>query len=338
MKSLKSLFVLAGSIVVLLVGIAVFNYQVDPQCYYGCAEIETSRKTLNTYYQVGQRILAFPKTEVVILGSSRGENTPPLWVESVSGMKTLNLSASGAELGTKLAFLKIAEEKTSLRKVIWLADYFELISENADAKIKNTPALRKYLKGVVSTDSYSQRLRDLQGLIDHNTLEASIHFLSNKQQTVVTQGAGSDIDYQLCASPQFVGKETPESLKKEVDLLYQSYTAAVIKPEQNSESWDAFVHEVTSLAKKDIEVIVVITPYHPEFLRKLKVEHKDIYERHQKWISKLNDLRSQRVQVLDFFEGLPKDDGSPAYWNDGVHFTCRSSILMLEKTVQSWKP
>ncbi|WP_374079879.1 hypothetical protein [Bdellovibrio bacteriovorus] len=336
MNSLKSLFILAGSIVVLLLGIAAFNYQIDPQCYYGCKEIDPNRATLNTYYQVAQRILAFPKTEVVILGSSRGENTPPLWIEEKTGLKTLNLSASGAELGTKLAFLTIAKENTQLKKVIWLADYFELISENADAKIKNTPALRKYLEGVVVDGEFRQKLHDIQGLIDHNTLEASIYFLNNKDKTKLTQGAGSDIDYRFCESSEFKGKETTESLKKEVDLLYQSYTSAVIKPLQNKKAWNNFANELASVAQKGVDVYVVITPYHPEFLRRLKAEHKDIYENHLKWIENIQGLASQGIKVLNYFDGISHTDESPTYWNDGVHFTCRSSMLMLEDLVKSW--
>lgn len=337
MSALKSLFVLAASIVVLLGGIAAFNYQVDPQCYYGCAEVDPHRRTLNTYYQVAQRILAFPETQIVILGSSRGETTPPLWIEQETSKKTLNLSASGAELATKLAFLKIAEENTKLSKVLWLADYFELISENADAKIKNTPALRKYLKSVGPESGIKQRVRDLQGLIDHNTFEASLHFLGDKSATRITQGAGSDINYAACKEASFGGKETPESLRKEVDLLYQSYTARVIKPSQNPQAWDEFAAAMTALVKKNIEVVVLVTPYHPEFLRRLKLEHKDIYEQHQNWIAKVQGLAAHGVRVLNAFEGIPRDDGSPSFWNDGVHFTCRSSILMLENTVRSWK-
>ncbi|WP_415062030.1 hypothetical protein [Bdellovibrio sp.] len=330
MNAIKALGILTGSILVFMAAIAGFNFVVDSQCYYRCETIDPQRRTLNSYYRVAQRIHAFPETEVVILGSSRGETTPPLWIESATGMKTLNLSAAGSELSSKLTFLKIAQENTKLRKVIWFADYFELISETTDAKLKNTPALRRYVGEESSALSFRQWLRELQSLIDHNTLEASLYFLNNAEETQLNQGAGSTIDYKLCESSEFKGKETPESLAKEVELLYQNYAARVLPPSQSLKAQEQFIQEMSTLAAKGIEVIVVITPYHPTFLKRLKAEHADIYQRHLDWISKIETLSSRGVRVLNYFAGLPGDDGSPALWDDGVHFTCRGSMAMLK--------
>lgn len=330
MTAKTALFFLAGSIGAVLLAIGGFNYGVDPECYYRCEDVDASRKTLNTYYRVAQKLQAFPDTEIVILGSSRGETTPPLWMQSVSGVRTLNLSAAGSELSTKLTFIKIAEEKTRLRKVIWFADYFELIGETVDAKLTNTPALRKYLKGQIAAKGFQQRLKDLQSLIDHNTLEASLYFLNNQKETEINQGSGSEIDYESCLSPQFKGKETPESLQKEVALLYQNYVSRVLPPLQSQRSLEVFKSEMIALAQKKIEVVVVIPPYHPEFLRRLKIEHKDIFDRHQSWILEVLGLASKGIQVRNYFDGIPGDDGSPGYWNDGVHFTCRGAIQMLK--------
>lgn len=337
MKPSTGLIIFAGLFVTLLGGIGIFNYVVDPQCYYGCNTIDPQRRTLNTYYQVAQRIVAHPEAEAVILGSSRGENTPPLWVESVTGLKTLNLSASGAELATKLTFVKIAEENTKIKKVIWLADYFELITENADAKIKNTPVLRKYLKGdVVSEKGLRQSVHDVLGLIDHNLLEASLYFLKNKDATAITQGAGSHIDYSACESASYPGKETEESLKKEVDLLYQSYSTRVLVPPQSEKAWEEFKGEMQRLAAKNIEVNIVVTPYHPAFLRRLQKEHPKMYQAHYQWISKLQGLSGQGIKVFNYFDGMSGTEETPSYWNDGVHFTCRYSMMLLKEVIHNW--
>ncbi|QDK37830.1 hypothetical protein [Bdellovibrio sp. NC01] len=106
----------AALAIVFLCGIAVFNYSVDPLCYY-CKEISTNRSTLNRYYQVAQMIEMNPDTEQVILGSSRGETTSPLWVQKQSNLKTLNLSAAGSEFITKKAFIDLALEKTKIREL-----------------------------------------------------------------------------------------------------------------------------------------------------------------------------------------------------------------------------
>lgn len=334
MSAKNSIITLLICILVLLGGIAVFNFSVDPQCYYSCSEVDTNKRTLNTYYQAAQRLLAYPSTQVIILGSSRGETTPPLWVEKTTGLPTLNLSVSGAELATKIAFLKIAQEKTQLRKVIWLADYFELIQRNADAKIKNTPALKKYLKTAgTSSAEVQDSLALIQSLVDHNTLEASLHFLKARKGISLTKGPGSDISDEHCKSAEFKGKETPESLKKEVDLIYESYVSGVINASQDESAWLEFQKTVRSVAEQGIEVQVVVAPYHPQFLMRLKQEYPEIYTRHLVWLQRIHSLRADKVTVSDYFLGFPWADESPVFWNDGVHFTCKSAILMLEASL-----
>lgn len=337
MSSKKAIISLAIFSVLLLVATMAFNFFVDPQCYYQCGTVDLKSKTVNTYYKVAQTIIAQPDAQVIILGSSRGENTSPLWVQNMSGLKTLNLSVSGADLKSKLAFLNIALEKTKVEKVIWLADYFELITKNSDAKIKNTPALRKYLKSDSRERSFSVVLNDLQGLLNHNTTEASMFFLNHQEQTVITQGAGSDIDYQNCDSDEFAGKETPESLKMEVDILYQNYSRGVLAPLQDDQEWESFKSMVAMLEARGVQLVVVIPPYHPDFSERLQAEHPELFQKHLEWVNRLSDLSSSKTNVLNYFKGIPSTQGTPAYWNDGVHFTCKSSSLMLRDLVSAWK-
>ena len=337
MNSLKALVVLFVSAVMLLLAIMIFNYTVDPQCYYRCDTVNLKNKTLNSYYKVAQTVVAQPDTEVVILGSSRGENTSPLFVQDLSGLKTINLSVSGAELTSKLAFLNLALEHTKLKKVIWLADYFEFITENRDIKISNTPALRKYVKSHFDSKGLGTYLSDLQGLINHNTLEASIYFLNHQSETVITQGAGVEIDYKKCDADSFAGKETVESLRNQIDIFYQNYTGSVLRPKQNENEWQAFEQELSDLSKKGIEVAVVIPPYHAEFIKRLKIEYPDLYQRHLAWVTRLKSLAGEYVKVVNYFDGIPGGVESPAYWNDGVHFTCKGSNAMLQSVVSAWK-
>ncbi|KYG69915.1 hypothetical protein AZI85_16100 [Bdellovibrio bacteriovorus] len=333
MTSKNSIILFGLFSVLLLVLVGAINYSLDPQCYYRCETVEPSKKTLNTYYQAAQRVLAFPETELIILGSSRGETTPPLWIEKETGLKTLNLSVSGAELITKLTLLKIAEENAKLKKVIWLADYFDLIGESTDSKIKNTPALRKYFLSKTTEEGVQQKIKYLQSLIDHNTLEASLHFIGNREATTISKGAGSELRITDCESEDFKGKESAESLRKEVDLLYQNYAHGVLKPLQNPDSLKIFSDEMKRLRLHDVDVIILITPYHPEFLTRLKNEYPDIFEKHQKWIKALKSLETDGIKVVDSFQGMDEDDGSPKYWNDGVHFTCHYSIKMLSESL-----
>lgn len=333
MSSKDALKSLAVFVVLLLGGVMAFNYYMDSQCYYRCSTISVENRTLNRYYKVAQTIVAQPDAQLIILGSSRGETTPPLWIQSLTGLKTLNLSASGSELTSKLAFLNIALENAKIQRVIWLADYFELITQNRDIKIKNTPALRKYLNDNGETKSWSVVASDIQGLLNHNTTEASIHFLNHHAETVITQGEGSDIDYAHCESLEFKGKETPESLKKEIDMIYQSYSHDVLVPPQDEHEWSTFKKMVANLESRGIDLKIVIPPYHPEFAARLKSERPDIYERHLKWIQQLKGLKSHKTDVVDYFSGVPSSDATPVYWNDGIHFTCKSAMIMLKNVI-----
>ena len=312
--------------------VAGFNYVLDPFCYY-CQDFNLQKVTLNRYYLMAQTILAHPETEQIILGSSRGETTSPLWVQDLSKMKTLNLSVAGAEVITKKALTAIALEKTQLKRVIWLADYFELITADADIKIRNTRAFKKYASDFLAPEDLQARLHELQQLIDHTTLEASLAALHHKSAAKPGQGEGSQIDYSACAQPGFPGKETPQSLVQKVDLFYQEYVEGPIKPAQDPQAWEHFAGLVKNLQKRNVALLIVIPPYHPTFVKRLKEEYPRIYQAHLKWIDQLQSLQGPGVQVINDFAGIPDDDGSPTYWNDGVHFTCKGVIQILQKVL-----
>lgn len=93
--------------------------------------------------------------------------------------------------------------------------------------------------------------------------------------------------------------------------------------------------EMKRVREKGVEITVLITPYHPDFLTRLKSERADIYDRHRAWIAKFEELNSSGIQIVNYFDEVPRDDGSSRFWNDGVHFTCHSSILMLKSVLKS---
>ena len=137
MKEHKYIFIFFAISALILIGVSTFNFIVDPMCYYRCEGIDPLRKTVNTYYHVGQIIKSHPETELVMIGSSRGETTSAIWLEKVTGLKALNLSVGGTELQAKIAFLNMALKFDSIRRVIWQADFFELIPEILDIKMKS---------------------------------------------------------------------------------------------------------------------------------------------------------------------------------------------------------
>lgn len=335
MKPQKALFLLALFTLLILGANASFNYWLDAKCYYHCTVIDKERPANNSYYQVAQRILTYPETEVILLASSRGETTLPVWIEQMLHQKTLNLAVAGAEINTKKAFLKMAIENTAVTKVIWFADYFEWIDESRDEKLHSTIALRKYIDNFPNEKS-TNWISTLPSLIDYKTTSASIDFFKHRPLTQQTQGGREDVTLQQCLDENYPGKESAEGLKTKINILYQNYMDKVLKPPQNQMHFAEFKELVASLKQKNIQLLVVIIPYHPLFLKRLKSEHPELHESHKKWASQMQSLSGHGIKVIDNYEGFPGDDGSPKYWNDGVHFTCQSTIIMLQEVLKSW--
>lgn len=332
-RALKAIFAAATLCFGILVAVAVFNFRVDPMCFYRCKDIDLDKRTVNHFYQVAQKILAHPETELVIVGSSRGQTTSPLWIQEKTGLKTLNLSIGAAELTAKLAFLNIALEHAQIKKVLWYADFFELMPETADAKIRSTPALRAYLESDLGKSNGLSVINDGLKLIDHNTLEASYYSLKNAAQYSLDQGSASQVDFHYCMGDQYRGERSRQQLEKENGITYDTYTRKVLKYEQSPEAWNSFIRKLEFLSAKNINVLIVVPPYNPDFSKRLVNQYPEIYASHRKWIEKLRALKIRGVNVVDYFEGIPHDDGSPRYWNDGVHFTCRGVAEMLDQSL-----
>lgn len=337
MSAIKSIWLAALGALILALLIAGFNYAVDPLCFY-CEKIELTKSTLNHHYQVAQLVLKHPETEQIILGSSRGETTSPLWLQEKTGLKTLNLSVAAAGIATKNAFIRMSLDKLHLKQVIWYADYFELTDSHGDSNIQNTKALRDY-SGVKDSTSPQElliaKLHEMQALIDHNTIEASLAALKHPPDSSLDLGAGSEINFQSCQSPSFQGKETPESLVHEINLLYDSYSHGVLSKAQDANSWSVFYDLIKILKEHQIRLKIIVIPYNPIFMDRLKVEFPAIYQAHLEWIQKLHQIEGPNIEVVSFLEGIPGDDRSPKYWNDGVHFTCKGAIEMLNKALES---
>lgn len=312
----------------LLASVAGFVYAVDPLCYYRCEQIDLRQSTQNVYYQGAQIAKAHGDAEVLILGSSRGQTTSPLWFQEVTGQKTLNLSLGGADLLLKLVLARISEDSGApIKKIIWMADYFEFIPQNTDAKVLNTKAFAPYLPE--SQHGSGNILSFLQRLIDHKSFEASIANLKKRDFNISDQGAGSGIDYKACLAEDFKGSTAADVLGKEVDLLFESYKSSIFKYPQSESYWDYFVRQLGQWSEEGVEVEIVIAPYHPQFMKRMQNEIPEIYKAQADWISRLESLNIPKVKVKNFINGIPGGDASPRYWDDGVHYSCRGAMHMI---------
>lgn len=325
MKASQGLFFLVIFILLLGGGVMGFNYVVDAQCYYNCNAVDIYRYSTNSYYRVAQDIKKNPDAEIVIVGSSRGSTTSPLWIGELTGKKALNLSVAGSEVFARSAFLEMALQETKVKTVLWYSDFFEILGGLQDDKITKSPALYRFIH---PDAKMSIGLSDLKTLIDRNTIEASFHALKPGSGAPIQDG--SDIDYKVCAAEGYPGGVSDLHLQREIDLLYESYSHGIFSRELRSEAWNLFVKTIKHLDEKKVATIVVIPPYHPRFREKLKKEQPLVWERHLKWIESLKNLPFSHLKIVDYFEGYPGETATAKHWDDGVHFNCHSAIRMTE--------
>lgn len=315
--------------------VALFNLRVNPLCFFRCEVISKETQSVNTYYQNAQRILHYPDSELIVLGSSRGESMPLAWVSEYSGLKALNLSVGGTEIQAKAAFLSLARKHLKLKKVIWIADYFELIAETASDKIRYTPALRA-LAPDLGELSHGDFLKKLTLLIDHNTLEASFSLLKKRSKGFAPpdRGTSADKGESQCLAEIAKSKLTAYGLTKEIGIIFDGYAHRILQPLQEEKYLQRLRQVAESTAAEKIEFLLLVPGYHPAFWSRLKKEFPDIAARHELWLKRLKSFEKPGVRVLDFFTGAPGDDGSPKFWTDGVHFNCYAAFQMLRQDLR----
>jgi len=319
------IFLLTGA--ALIVAMAALNYRTDPLCFFRCEKTEVDRKNLNSYYQNLQRVLKFPESELVVLGSSRGESLPLGELERSHRMKALNLSVGGADIHAKLAFLAFARQNLKLRRVIWLADYFELIDASMGDKMKFTPPLRALADLPFSWRTETEKV---SALLDHTTLEATFALLRGKKTMLPTErGPNESMRQSDCTGQIEKSPLTEARLLKEVGMIYDGYANRILVPKQNPDSLKRLREALSDLVNNKIEVIVVVPPYHPEFTRRLGAEHPEIMARHRAWVLDLKNLANVRIEVRDFFSSDAYSARPASHWTDGVHFNCSAAAEML---------
>jgi|GEM_PF-6384893 len=331
MTPLKAIFIFGILAAALISVVGGLSYEVDAMCFYHCSSVSLERRSLNNYYQSAQRILSHPEAEQIIVGSSRGQTMPTHYFDEHFGLKTLNLSVEGAELVTKAALIIMALQKAPIKRVIWLADYFELIPSGLNSKLINCPALMAKVPDEMKSLINKQRTNLIESLLDHNNFEATITYLNKKPPIGDDWGSGSGLDAKECANAGYHGGVTEAVLEKKVDIMYENYTQEILRPPQSEAAEELFKKEMSELVAKGLEVAVVIAPYQPRFMRQLKAEFPDIYNKHEQWAHRLEALTGPHLQVINGWNGIPNGDSTPRSWNDGVHYTCQSAIALINQ-------
>lgn len=327
-KAILTFGIFAAALIGLVAGL---SFQVDAMCFYRCADLSLKKPSLNNYYQTAQRVLSNPDAQLIIMGSSRGQTMPIQYLTQHFGLKSLNLSVEGAELVTKSVLLKLALKTASVRRVIWLADYFDMIPSGINSKLIDCPALMALVPDEMKSLIHKQRIGIVESLLDHNNFEATIAYLKKTPPIGTDLGSGSGLDPASCVSREYKGNVTPAVLEKKVDIMYENYTQEILLPPLSTAAEELFRTEIAGLVSRGIEVDIIIAPYHPRFMQQLKRDFPAIFKRHEEWAQRLVAMAGPHLQVINGWVGIPGDEASPRSWNDGVHYTCNSAIALINQ-------
>lgn len=333
----QALFVLFAVIFLGIIGIGFFNYYVDAQCTFSCQSLNIERDSLNPFFQKAKQITRAQNLETLIVGSSRGESTSPLWYSDAGFGSTLNVSVAGSEALAKATMIDLALESGSLKRVIWLADDFDLPGQVVDAKIENLKALEKFFPKKFlhqQKSEWQKSLSHLQYLIDHKSFEAALKFLTQKDKvrSLVLKKVGEEFSLESCESGGSSSEKEEQLLEKNIQLIFQNYVKGPLRYQTPEENWNWFRLKLEEWNQKGIKIYLVMNPFHYQFLSRLKRDYADLFERHQNWSQRMRDLQGPQVKVISVDELESKDSPQNSlYWSDGVHYTCRIATKIFRK-------
>lgn len=112
-------------------------------------------------------------------------------------------------------------------------------------------------------------------------------------------------------------------------MIYDGYAGRILVPEQNARSYAKMRGMARTLAARGIDLLIVIPPHHPEFMRRLKAEQPQIFASHETWVKQLAGLAGPHTETRDFFSDNRFSPEPARYWTDGVHFNCAAAAEML---------
>lgn len=331
-KSIISFLCLSGLMLLLF---AAFNYHNDPFCFFKCENFSAQSSTANYYLYPAQYVLKNPDAEVIILGSSRGENVPEKWIDEKTGLKTINLSTPGADVVLKTTLLNFAKAHLkNLKLVIWQVDYFELTRQTTSEKVLYAEPYFKYQP--FRSNQISYQFKKMKALIDHKTFEAILKYKKGTKPDIAFKLFKSTDSYEKCLNFSFE-KADHEALKANEEVFKKHLIKSLqgldkrFMPRQDAQYVDIFKREIKKLEEANIPVVILALPYHKIFWERFKRDNSQFIPQYEEWLQMIENLKSEKVQFSNYNWDFPEDNQSEFYWDDANHLQCNFYIYALEK-------
>lgn len=266
--------------------------------------------------------------DTIILGSSTSEAFTVAEVNHYFNAKSFHASiGGGSAIARHMLFLKAFEHFKPLKRVIYVADFFEFNKLSTPEQLSFNQDLRSNLpeKLLLSRFDY------FKYLFSHQLLESSFLVLGRKNKGYVSpiKKDGTTSISMVMSTVEtenaINAKIKNENLKKiieEIDENYFSYSNVVLAgfDELNPNVKELYQDMIKRCLENNIELIVIMSPYQQRFKTKLLGNEK-IQKRYIEWQNYLNHLSQEYhftlYNPLNLNIATDPDSG---VWRDGIHF------------------
>jgi hypothetical protein len=295
--------------------------------------------TTNIEYVKFKKIGEVNKIETVIIGSSTSEAFHPVDINQIYNTQSYVLSLGGADTPTRSVFFKQSVEKFSkLKRIIYVADFFEFNKEEAKPEV----AFNLEMSQKLSDFAKPSPLKFVRYYFNHQILEDAFNVVNRKRKNkkIEINEDGSATRSMVLSTIQarsgfesLISDNEKEKLLDYVEENFVTYSSDVLN---NFEILNPKVinlyNELLELAKnKNLEIIFVLSPYQYDFREKLKSikNFKKLYSEWQNFFGNL--AKNQKIKVINATNEFISTEPMSGVWRDGIHYSRAAALTLLEK-------
>lgn len=269
--------------------------------------------------------------ETIVIGSSR---TMLIDSSFAGGGRFFNHSVSGASLEDEIAIYQIYKENKKLPKNIWLGiDPWFFNEDNGQERWKSigeyysrffnndteeNSELYKYSE-LISFSYFQSSLKKLPAVISGKDNPVATTNLYNKTNTKLTDGSITYGKTYREASPEKVRSKAEQYLTGE---LYSLDHFNEISPEL----WNNFEKFISELKKYNINISLILTPYHPIVYNRIKDDYKQVIVLEEK-LRSFAELNNIKLHGSYNPEKINLDEN---HFFDGMHCKREGIVLTLK--------
>jgi hypothetical protein len=264
--------------------------------------------------------------EFLILGSSRANNFSPQYVEKITGLKAFNASTAGGGSASKYYFAKEAIKSQPLKTIFYLTDFFEFKKAALPINLAGPNWDSQYQTILSHFDSPSFE-EFAQKYFSNQTLEMSFATLKDyiKSTPSSYQANGVSSHKIVPLSSKDLERNIYEIYRRTYQKIYSDYDEIFEGVKQ------LFIDLVASTKEKNIELIIVMSPFHPTFRKLFEQDSPEKLELYRQWKQFILSLKAPHVQIYDFTSLDSIVAPTQEFWDDGVHFNEKASNQVLKK-------